>query len=134
MKFTIRIFSLGAIFFLLSLSSINAQTVYFCEGVDDDGYAIGSSSSFTISRSGGYLYVLTRLGYRCETSHVYFDFYKINSRGKEVFEETLEMDTEPSWSWFWKEVTFYEPGTYVVYIADEYGYPLAEGEVRISFK
>jgi hypothetical protein len=134
MKFILRILSLAAILSLLSFSSINAQTVYFCEGVDDDGYAIGSSSSFTISRSGGYLYVLTRLGYSCETSHVYLDFYKINSRGKEVFEETLEMDTEPSWSWFWKEVTFYESGTYVVYIADEYGYPLADGEVRISFK
>ena len=134
MKSRKRIFSLAIFAFLLSVSSLYAQTVYFCEGVDDDGYPINSSSSFTISNSGGYLYVLTRLGYRCETSHVYLDFYKITSRGKEVFEETLEMDTEPNWSWFWKEVTFYEPGDYVVYIADEWGYPLAEGEVRISFR
>jgi hypothetical protein len=134
MKLAIRIFSVTAIFFLISLSTINAQTVYFCEGVDDDGYPISSSSSFTISRSGGYLYVLTRLGYQCETYTVYMDFYKINSRGKEVFEETFEIETKPSWSWFWKEITFYDPGTYIVYIADGDGYPLAEGEVEISVR
>ena len=134
MKSPLKVFLFSLVFFLLTISSLNAQTVYFCEGVDDDGYPINSSTSFTISRSGGYFYVLTRLGYKCETSHVYLDFYKINSRGKEVFEETLEMDTKPDWSWFWKEVTFYDPGNYIVYIADEWGYPLAEGEVRISFK
>lgn len=132
MKAHLRLLSLIAFLFTVSMS-LNAQTVYFCEGVDDDGYPIEESTSFTIGSDGGYLYVLVRLGYRCETDHVYLDFYKINSRGEETFDSTLEMDTEPDWTWFWKKVTFYDDGKYVVYIADGDGYPLANGTVRINF-
>ena len=53
------------VFFCLNVfGSINqayAQKVYFCEGVDDYGYPINESTTFTIPEDGGYLYVLIRL-------------------------------------------------------------------------
>ena len=62
MKSLRRILS-AVLFSLIVLGSFTeAQTVYFSEGVADDGYVIGSSSNFNIWRDGGYLYILARLG------------------------------------------------------------------------
>jgi len=134
MKTLLKLFSLTCALLIFSFISVNAQTVYFCESVSDDGYPKNSSSSFTINSGGGYLDVLVDLGYTCETDHIYMDFYRIDRNGKEVFDSTIEMDVDPDWTWFYKEVTFYDSGRYVVYVADEDGYPLANGEVKISFR
>jgi hypothetical protein len=56
---------LSAVFLVLTLlvlsGSSSAQSIYFCEGVDNSGYPITESSVFNISSSGGYLYILVRL-------------------------------------------------------------------------
>lgn len=134
MKSFLKLFSLAALLVLLSASTGLSQTLYFCEDVDDDGYPEGESSSFTIGRNGGYLYMLVRMGNECNTEKVYFDIYTVNSRGKEKFNNTLEMDTESNWAWFWKQITFYDDGTYNVYVSDEDGYPITSGQVRVSYK
>jgi len=110
-----------------------AQSVYFCEDVDDDGYPIGSSSEFTISRDGGYLFILTRLGYECDTYEIILEVFRVDSRGNEDFYKTYYIKSSPDWSWFSKKVTFYDRGTYIVYIYDEYRQQLASGEVNIYF-
>lgn len=119
---------------LVALSSINAQTLYFCEGVDDDGYAIGSSSVFNIPSEGGYLYFLVRMGGK-KVNHyeVLYDIYRVDSNGKETFENTVYQDVEPNWIWFWKKITFYNPGTYKVYVYDEDWQFLTSGKVRIKY-
>ena len=118
MKSFRRILS-AAFFSLIILGSFTeAQTVYFCEGVDDDG---------------GYLYILTRLGYACDTYEIVIDIFKVDRRGNEDFYNTYYIDTSPDWYWFWKKVTFYDRGTYRVYIYDEYSQRLASGEVDINF-
>ncbi|RKY93197.1 MAG: hypothetical protein DRQ01_05325 [Ignavibacteriae bacterium] len=110
-----------------------AQSVYFCEDVDDDGYPIGSSSEFTISRDGGYLFILTRLAYECNTYEIIMDIFKVDRKGNEDFYDTYYIKSSPDWSWFSKKVTFYDRGTYIVYIYDEYRQQLASGEVYIDF-
>ncbi|GAB4295620.1 MAG: hypothetical protein Kow0098_18060 [Ignavibacteriaceae bacterium] len=111
-----------------------AQKVYFCEGVDEDGYPINEAYEFTIPSSGGYLYVLCRLPYRVNSSEVIMDIFRVNRSGNEEFDNTLYIDTNRDWAWFWKKVTFYDAGTYAFYLYDEDENYLASGEVKISYR
>jgi len=110
-----------------------SQSIYFCEDVDDDGYAINSSSVFNIPDDGGYLTVLTRLGYEVDCDEVLFDIYRVDSRGKETFDNTIYMDVEPDWIWFWKHITFYDPGTYKIYVYDEDSNLITSGKVKVKY-
>lgn len=124
---------LFSLLLLIAAFSVSAQTVYFCEGVDDDGYPEGEASTFTIPSDGGYLYVLTRLPYECGTDEIVLDIYTVDYDGYETFSTTLYMDVESNWAWFWKKVTFYDSGTYKVYVYDGDDNFLASGKVKITF-
>jgi hypothetical protein len=115
--------------FVFSSSDASSQTMYFAEGVDKDGYAITPSSVFNISRSGGYLYILVRLPYTVDCRSVKF---VIHRNGE--YDNTIYVDTETNWVWFWKKVTFYKTGRYTVYAYDCYDELLTSGNVRINFK
>ena len=134
MKSLLKFFTITALFTALFIGSSLAQSLYFCEGVDDDGYPKNDATSFTIGSSGGYLYMLVRTNYDVNTEHVYFDIYKVDRNGRETYYDTLEMDTESNWNWFWKKITFYNSGNYNVYVADEDDYPICSGSVRISYR
>jgi len=135
-----RLYSLSLLFFaVISFAAFNnssAQTLYFCEDVDDDGYAINEASVFNIPDDGGYLYFLVRLGSGREVNcdEVLFDIYKVDSRGKETFDNTIYQDVEPEWNWFWKKITFYDRGTYKVYVYDEDWKFLTSGTVKIKYR
>lgn len=105
-----------------------SQSVYFCEGVDDDGEPISESSVFTIPANGGYLYVLVQLPYEIDCGEVGFEIYR---NGK--YDNTITMDTESNWSWFYKQITFYKSGKYDIEVYDycnnEY---VASGTVEIN--
>lgn len=128
MKTWLRITLLFTFFFIL-ISNLNAQTMYFCEGVDDDGYPINDASSFTIPDDGGYLYVLIRLSYEVDCESVRLEIYRNGN-----YDNTIYLDTEYEWSWFWKQITFYKRGNYDIYAYDCYDYELASGRVRIDFE
>lgn len=115
-------------FFFIFVSNLSAQTLYFCEGVDDDGYPITDASSFTIPDDGGYLCMLIRLPYEVDCSSVRLEIYRNGD-----YDNTIYVDTEYEWSWFWKQITFYKRGTYDVYAYDCDDYELASGRVKISF-
>jgi hypothetical protein len=117
------------ILFLLSFSTIKAQDIYFCEGVDDDGYPVRESSSFTIPDDGGYLYVLVRLPYSVDCSSISFEIYRNGD-----YDNTITMDTDSDWTWFWKQITFYKRGTYKIYVYDCYDELLTSGRLEINFE
>ncbi|HMT13021.1 MAG TPA: hypothetical protein PKA39_15545, partial [Ignavibacteria bacterium] len=62
--------------FILALFAVtgntSSQTLYFCEGVSDDGYPITESSTFNIGSGGGYVYALVRLPYEVACRSVRF--------------------------------------------------------------
>lgn len=122
----------GALFVLSS--SALSQTLYFCEGVDDDGYPINESSTFNIGSGGGYLYFLVRLPYEVDCYSIRYEIYKVDRRGKESYDNTIYQDTEKDWVWFWKEITFYDSGNYNVYVYDCYDYLLASNTIKINFR
>lgn len=108
------VLSIAALLFLFALSgNATAQVMYFCEGVDDDGEPINESSVFTIPENGGYLYVLVQLPYKIECGEVGFEVYR---NGK--YDNTIYMDTEFNWTWFYKQITFYKSGKYNIEVYD----------------
>jgi len=118
---------------ILLAGAADAQTLYFCEDVDKDGYAITESSVFNIPRDGGYFYFLVRLPYAVNCRSMRFEIYRLDSYGYENYDNTIYQDTERDWTWFWKKVTFYTPAKYNVYVYDCYDYLLTSGSVRVQY-
>jgi len=121
--------ALFAVALLLISSSANAQSIYFCEGVTDDGYPITESSTFNIGSGGGYVYVLVRLPYEIACRSVRMEIYKNNS-----YDNTVYVDTEKNWVWFWKKITFYDAARYEFDVYDCFDYKLTSGSVRINWR
>lgn len=116
------------------ISSIQAQALFFCEDVDEEGYPENESSSFTIGSEGGWLKVLVKLDDEVDCDRVKYVIYKVSRSGKEKYDNTITQDVEDNWVWFWQKITFYDDGKYNVYAYDKYDNFLASGTVRINFK
>jgi hypothetical protein len=115
---------------LLALTeSSNAQSIYFCEGVTKDGYAITESSVFNIGSDGGYVYVLVRLPFEVACRSVRLEIFRNGE-----YDNTIYVDTEKDWIWFYKQVTFYKTGEYRVRVLDCFDYELTSGSVRIQYR
>lgn len=115
---------------LFAISGISSsQTIYFCEDVDSYGYPITESSTFNIGRDGGYLYVLVRLPYEIACRSVRFEVYRNGS-----YDNTIYLDTERNWVWFYKKITFYKTGTFDIDVYDCYDYRIISGSVRIQYR
>ncbi len=114
--------------------SVNSQTLYFCEGVDDDGNAITESSTFTINSDGGYLYFLIKNTKAFNCTYLNYELFKINDSGKEVYNTVITQDgMEKNWTYAWKKVTFYQSGKYKVYVKDCNSKTIATNKITIKF-
>lgn len=114
--------------------NLKSQTLYFCESVDNDGYPITESTVFNISSSGSYFYFLVRLPYAINCRSVRYEIYKVDRYGSESYDNTIYQDTERDWTWFYKQITFYDAGKYNVYVYDCYDYLLTSGSVRTQYR
>lgn len=119
-------------FLFLIATASSAQTLYFCESVDKGGNPVNSSNSFLIGNNGGYFNLLVKLPYELRSYYVNYDVYKVSSDGKEEFNTTMRQDAQPSWEFFWKEMTFYEEGTYKVYVYDDDDYLITSSIVKVK--
>lgn len=121
------------LFFFLFISGITySQVLYFCESVDEYGEPVNSSNNFTISYDGSYLDFLVRMDSSVGVGSVCYKIYEVKN-GKEIYDNTIWQDVEPEWTWFWKEIIFYEDGLFNVYVYDEEGNFLASGTIEISY-
>lgn len=136
MKITKRLFIIGSLIGLLFSFTSNysfSQTLQFCEDVTEDGKAVTPSSVFNISTKGGYLKVLTTLPYRVGTASIIYEIYKIDDDGYEKYDNTIYQDADPSWTWFWKEITFYKAGLFEIEVYDGDRNFLTSGQIRIQY-
>jgi len=115
--------------FLILTESSYSQTMYFCENVDSYGYPITESDVFTIRNEGDYVYCLVRLPYEVACYSVRFEIYRNGA-----YDNTIYLDTEKSWVWFYKKVSFYKSGNYSFYCYDCFDYMLTSGSVRINWR
>jgi hypothetical protein len=132
-KLFLAIFLVAVIFAYSNAS--DAQVLYFCEGVDDDGYPITESDVFRISADGSYLYFLVRLPYAVDCGSISYQIYEAYGDGSESYSNTIYQDVEYDWVWFWKKVTFYDAGYYNVYVYDNCrDYLLTSNTIRIKYR
>jgi hypothetical protein len=113
-----KIFQLFVLVFVLSISfglmhESYSQSIYFCEGVDDDGEPINESSVFTIPEDGGFLYVLVQLPYEINCRSVSLEIYR-----NDDYDNTITVDTKNNWTWFWKKINFYKSGEFTIDVYD----------------
>ncbi len=124
-------FSFVYVFLIFSgvLNHTYSQSIYFCEGVDDDGEPINESSVFTIPDNGGYLYALIQLPYSVDCDFVVLEIYRNGS-----YDNTISIETESDWSWFWKKITFYKAGEYTIDVYDCYDEFITTGSLEIEME
>ena len=118
--------------FLFFTNASQAQSLYFCEAVDKEGYAINESNTFVIGNNGGYFDLLVRLPYELKSYYVNYDIYEVKTDGSEIFSSTIRQDSQPDWEFFWKEMTFYDEGTYKIYVYDDNDYLLTSSTVKVK--
>ena len=127
-----KIFQLSILVFVLSISislfdQTFSQSIYFCEGVDDDGEPINESSVFTIPDDGGFLYVLVQLSYEINCRSVSLEIYR-----NDDYDNTINVDTENNWTYFWKKINFYKSGEFTIEVYDCNDDLLVSGSVDID--
>ncbi|MCB0726824.1 MAG: hypothetical protein KDD00_05135 [Ignavibacteriae bacterium] len=130
-KSIISFFTVLLIFILCNTSY--SQSLQFCEDVSKDGVPLNTSTVFNISTEGGYLKCLTTLPYRVGTTEVSYEIYKVDSDGYESYDNTIYQDVDASWTWFWKEITFYKAGRYNINVYDGDKNFLASAQIRIQY-
>ncbi|HVO76139.1 MAG TPA: hypothetical protein VMT35_19095, partial [Ignavibacteriaceae bacterium] len=118
--------------FLFTAGVSYSQVLYFCESVDKDGDPVNHAERFTINSNGGYLDLLVQMDNEVGVNSVYYKIYEVKN-GKEVYDNTIWQDVEPDWTWFWKQITFYNDGTYNIYVYDEDGNFLASNTIQIAY-
>jgi len=114
-------------------NNVRSQSLQFCENVSSNGAPIAESSVFNISEKGGFLKFLVTLPFTVGTPSVNYEIYKIDPEGNETYESSINQSVDPSWTWFWKEATFYNGGRYNVYVYDGDKNFLTSAQVRIQF-
>lgn len=118
---------------LLFPVALYSQQVTFCESIDATGKAANISDKFKISRKGGYIKILVNSKKRINSNSVVFDVYALKE-GKEIFENSIRMKTNPFDFWFYKELTFFKEGVFIIYVYDESDQLLGIGKVTLSFR
>lgn len=123
-------------FFTLILILISthclAQDIIFCERVEAGGKAINESRFFKINPKGGFFNVLVKLKQPVSSEEVVFDIYH-KENGKENFINSVRMKINPFSTWFYKEITFYLKGEYVIYVYNDRDKMLGVGTVKVGF-
>ncbi len=121
--------------FLSLLFNISvAQNLYFCEGVDKEGNAITPTTSFNITSKGGYLYFLVDLGFEVGTDEVYYEIYRVDTKGKEIYDRTIYKEVDPKAKKFAHQIMFTTPGKYNIYVYKGDGIYLTSNSLRINQK
>lgn len=118
---------------LLCAFLTNAQDVIFCEKVSKDGTPINPSGYFSISKKGGFFNVLVKHKNSIASEEVTFDIYLMVDN-KESFVNSVKMKVNPESTWFYKEITFYKPGVYHVYVYNEKDRFLGVGKMQTTVR
>ncbi len=127
-----HIFRLILLFLLLQFTA-SGQQVIFCESVNDNtGEPYHASSYFIIGSNGGSLMMLLKLSDVINSNTLKIDVFKIDEETKkEVFNNTINANPQPHFTWIKKEIEFYLAGEYVVYVYDAVDRLIGVGKVRI---
>lgn len=115
--------------------STNAQTLYFCKGVDASWYPIQDTNVFTLEEDSVVVIFLVRSPYFLGCTYVNYKFYVIDENGKEQYYATiLQENMGKNWQKFLKGVLFNSVGTYHIYVYDCDDKVLTDSKITIKSK
>jgi hypothetical protein len=124
--------AIGIILLVLVLSGSAQYSLTFCENVNDDGKALHASNSFMISPNGSALKFLVKAEDGFKTDNMDFKIFYINDSGKEEEISKLPQKVQPNWNYTWKEVVFFDSGTYRVKVYDSKGTYLTSANISVK--
>lgn len=125
-----RLFFL-AIFFLFFLTISQAQQIFICQSVSENGKPVGSADVWKIGKSGGYINVLLSNDKPLPKGVYYIMIDKKNGKDYQEYESKSVRINESKY-WFSVSYTLKEPGDYEVYITGPNQQNF--GEERISVR
>ncbi len=132
MKKVLLFYFVGLVFGFSNL--LLAQALYFCDSVSANGNAITPATSFNISQKGGYLYFLVDVGFEIGTDEVYYEIYRVDSKGKEIYDKTIYKSVDPRSKKFAHQIMFTTPGKYNIYVYKGDGIYITSNSLRINLK
>lgn len=112
----------------------SAQQLIFCEGVDTKGVALHPATNFFLPGNSGAITALITCRRPLECVRTTLDIFRIDKTGKEIFESTVHVKTEPYWTWFSQRIAFTAAGDYTVYAYDEHGTLLGLASLHLMRK
>jgi hypothetical protein len=125
-------FILGMVLLLLVKVGAAQYSLTFCENVNNDGKPLHPSNSFLVSPNGSALKFLVKADDGFKTEDMDFKIFYINEAGTEEEISKLPQKIEPKWNYTWKEVVFFDPGTYRVKVYDSKGVYLTSANINVK--
>jgi hypothetical protein len=90
------------------------------------------SNSFMVSPNGSALKFLLRADEGFKTDNMDFKIFYINDTGKEEEISKLPQKIQSDWNFTWKEVVFFDSGTYRVKVYDSKGTYLTSANINVK--
>ena len=125
-------FAIGFIFLLFIEVGSAQYSLTFCENVNNDGKALHPSNSFMVSPNGSALKFLVKSDEGFKTENMDFKIFYINDTGKEEEISKLPQKIQTDWNFTWKEVVFFDSGTYRVKVYDSNGAYLTSANINVK--
>jgi hypothetical protein len=109
-----------------------AQVVSFCADVKESGEMVNPATTFAVTKKGGNIKMVVTLDHAVQGKKVVYKVFKVNDKGDQTAEATIEDEVMPDWMWFYHDLLIRSPGNYMVYVyVDGSTEILASGLVHI---
>ena len=124
----------GFIILLLALVKLGSAqySLTFCENITSDGKPIKASNSFMVGHNGSLLKVLLKADGKLNSENMDFRVFIINDSGKEEELSRLPQKVETTWNYAWKEMVFFDAGTYRIKVYNSKGSYLTSANLNVK--
>lgn len=122
---------LGISLFALKFGSAQ-YSLTFCETVGDDGRPNKPSNSFMVAHDGSSLKVLLKSDKKLDSDQLTFKIFFINEAGKEEAVSELSQKIEPAWTYVWKDIVFFDSGSYRIKVYNTEGTYLTSANLKVK--
>ena len=123
---------LSALFLGFATIGFSQYSLTFCKEVSTEGAAQNAANTFTTEMNGNELKMLVKSDDKFTTYQVEYRIFYVDAAGGETELSKLPQYVEPTWDFAWKQVVFYDPGTYRIKVFDDKGNQLTSANVNIK--
>ena len=123
---------LFAMFLGFATAGFSQYSLTFCKEVSTEGAPQSAANTSTSEQNGNELKMLVKSDEKFTSYQVEYRIFYVDAAGTETELSKLPQYVEPSWDFAWKQVVFYDPGTYRIKVFDEKGNYLTSANVNIK--